>query len=66
MKTFLFHIFTSADNETFSMSKVIAFVAVATLAYNSILNGIADVQGYGIAVAAIIGALAAKTFTDVK
>lgn len=66
MKSFLNHIFTSADNETFSMSKLIAFVAALALVYNSMLNGIPDVQGYGIAVAAIIGALAAKTFTDVK
>ena len=66
MKTFLNHIFTSADNETFSMSKLIAFISVATLAYHSVMNGITDVQGYGIAVAAIIGALAAKTFVDPK
>ena len=66
MKTFLNHIFTSADNETFSMSKLIAFFAGVALCYNFIANEVTDMQGFGIAIASVIAALAAKTFVDVK
>ncbi len=66
MKNFLSHIFTSADNETFSMSKVLAFAAGMAMVYNFIKQDVTDIQGFGTAIALVIGALAAKTFTDVK
>ena len=66
MKTFLNHIFTSADNETFSMSKVIAFAAGMAMVYNFIKQDVTDIQGFGTAIALVIASLAAKTFTDVK
>ena len=66
MKTFFNHIFTSADNETFSMSKVIAFAAGMAMVYNFIKQDVTDIQGFGTAIALVIASLAAKTFTDVK
>ena len=66
MKNFLHNIFTSADNETFSMSKVIAFSASCVMCFNFVRNDVTDMQGFGIAISALIAALAAKTWSDVK
>jgi len=66
MRTYLQHIFTSADNETFSMSKLIAFIAAIALCVNFVRLDSTDASGFGLAVAGLIAALAAKTFTDVK
>lgn len=57
-------IFTSKDNQTFSMSKTLAFTSGCALIFNFVKLGITDMQGFGIAVGAIIAALAAKSATD--
>lgn len=57
-------IFTSKDNQTFSMSKLAAFAAVFAMIYQFIKMSSIDFQGFGVAVSALIAALAAKSFTD--
>ena len=57
-------IFTSRDNSTFSMSKLIAIGAACGMIFEFLKTGSVDFQGFGIGVASVIGALAAKSFTD--
>lgn len=64
MKKLLLDIFTSKDNSTFSMSKTLAFLGGMALIYNFIKLSVTDMQGFGVAIGAMIGALAAKSFTD--
>ena len=63
MKDYLKNLFTSADNETFSLSKLIAFAAGIVMIGNYARFG-GDVQAFGIAIGAIITSLAIKTATD--
>lgn len=63
MSNYLKNIFTSADNETFSMSKLIAFLAGLVLIFNYARFG-GDISAFGIAIGTIITALAIKTATD--
>ena len=57
-------LFTSRDNQTFSLSKTLAFTAGCALIFNFIKLDSADMQGFGIAIGAMIAALAAKSATD--
>lgn len=64
MKQYLLNIFTSRDNETFSMSKLIGFMAAVTLIGEFIRMSSVDFQGFGVAIAALLAAFAAKSVTD--
>ena len=67
MKKFVKDCMTSRDGESFSLSKILGAAALASMAYRflQVQEGVPpDYQGFGIAVAAIITALAAKSFTD--
>lgn len=59
-KTFLTHIFTGNDNESFSLAKLLAVIAGLSASYNFVHSGSVDFQGFGIGTASIIGALAVK------
>lgn len=66
MKEFLLNIFTSADNSTFSMSKLIGFTGTCAMIFEFIKVASVDFQGFGIALASLIGAFAVKSYTDTK
>ena len=57
---YLKHIFTARNGEDFSFTKLLAFTGGTSLIYNFLLLKSADFQGFGIALAAIIGTLAYK------
>lgn len=64
MRKIIKHWFTSADNETFSMSKALSSVAGVAIIYNFVATNSVDFQGFGIARSAIITGLAIKSATD--
>jgi hypothetical protein len=66
MKNFLINIFTSADNSTFSMSKLIGFFGGFSMIAQFIRVSSVDFQGFAIGLAALIGAFALKSATDAK
>lgn len=63
---FVKDIFTSADNSTYSMSKIIGAAGATAMVVQFIRAGSVDFQGLGIALSTLITALAAKAFTDKK
>ena len=63
---YLIDIFTSADNASFSMSKLIVFVGGLSMCGEFVYKGSVDFQGFAIGIASIVGALAVKTYTDKK
>ena len=64
MKYYLKNIFTSADNTTFSASKLIGVTGGLTMIGEFIRVQSVDWQGFGIGISTIIAALAAKAYTD--
>ena len=64
MIEFLKNIFTGRDNETFSLTKILAITGVAALTFNFVKLFSTDYQGYGIAVSIIMAALAGKYFVE--
>lgn len=60
MKNILINWLTARDNESYSLTKLIAIAGVSTMCYNFISSGSADFQGFGIALTGIIAAMAAK------
>lgn len=66
MIKFLNDIFTSRDNATFSMSKLIGSTAGVAMVYEFIRMSSVDFQGFGIGASTLIAALAAKAYTDTK
>ena len=63
---FLKDIFTSRDNSTYSMSKIIGVAGATAMVIQFIRAGSIDFQGFGIGLSTLIAALAAKAFTDKK
>ena len=63
---YLIDILTSRNGVDFSMSKLIAIVGCFTLCGEFLYVKSADFQGLGIALTALIGSLAAKSFVDAK
>jgi hypothetical protein len=59
-------LFTCADNKTWSMSKLLVFVGAVTMCGEFAYKGSVDFQGFAIGIAAIVAALAAKTYVDPK
>jgi hypothetical protein len=66
MKELLMNIFTSADNSTYSMSKIIGFLGSMAIIGQFIRVGSVDFQGFAIGLAALITAFAVKAATDPK
>lgn len=66
MKDFFQHLFTARDNESFSLTKVIAIVTVVAMIVNFIRVESVDFTGLGIGVTGIIAALAAKYHVEEK
>jgi hypothetical protein len=64
MNNFLKNIFTGSDNQTFSMSKLVAIGGAVTMIYNFWHVGSVDFQGFGIGICTIITAMAAKTWSE--
>lgn len=64
MKNFLKNIFTSADNATYSASKLIGIAGGLALIGEFLRVQSVDWQGFGIGLATIIAALAAKNLAD--
>ncbi len=58
------NIFTGRDNSTFSLTKLIATLAALAMVCNFIRAVSVDFQGFGIGIAAMIAALAAKYATE--
>jgi len=61
---YLLHIFTARDNTTFSLTKLLAMLAGLAMVCNFIRAVSVDFQGFGIGIAAMIAALAAKYATE--
>lgn len=66
MKNILMNWLTARDNESFSLTKLIAIAGVTTMCYNFVINGSADFQGFGLALTGIIAAMAAKYHVEGK
>lgn len=66
MRVFIKDVFTSRNGNDFSMSKLIASLAGLALITQFIRMGSVDFTGFGIAIAAIIAALAGKYYVDEK
>jgi len=64
MKTIIKDWFTSRNGADFSLSKMIAFLAGAAMITQFVRMGSVDFTGFGVAIAAIIAALAGKYFVD--
>lgn len=60
MLTIIKNWLTARDNESYSLTKLIAIAGVSTMCYNFVHSGSADFQGFGIALTGIIAAMAAK------
>lgn len=63
---YLIDILTSRDNATFSASKLIGISAAFAAIYEFLHLGSADFAGFCGGIALLIGAYAAKNFTDAK
>jgi hypothetical protein len=61
---FLKNIFTARDNETFSLSKVIAIGGAVAMIGEFLYKGSVDFQGLGIGLTGLIGSLAAKYYVE--
>jgi len=66
MFTWLKNILTSGDNVTYSMSKFVAVGAECAMVFNFLASGDKNYLGLGAGTAAIIAALAAKTYVETK
>jgi hypothetical protein len=64
MIKFLQHILTGADNESYSLTKLIGIAGGCSMVYQFIHAGSVDFQGLGIGVSTIMAALAAKYYVE--
>ena len=62
--TFLKHILTGRDNETYSYTKLASLVGVGALTYNFVITQSTDFNGYAFGLASIIAAHALKHHTE--
>lgn len=58
--SYLKNIFTARDNETFSLTKLIAALAALVMMCNFIRTLSVDFQGFGIGISAMVAAMAMK------
>lgn len=66
MIKYLHHIFTSRDNSSYSLSKLIGMAGSCAMVFNFVKVGSIDFQGLGIGLSTLIAALAAKYFVEDK
>ncbi|MDD4913281.1 MAG: hypothetical protein PHP57_13390 [Sideroxydans sp.] len=64
MKQILINWLTARDNQSYSLTKLIAIAGVSTMCYNFVHTGSVDFQGFGIALTGIIAAMAVKYHTE--
>jgi hypothetical protein len=64
MIKFLKNILTARDNDTFSLSKIIAIGGGFAMIGEFLYKGSVDFQGFGIGITTIIGSLAAKYYVE--
>lgn len=60
------HIFTARDGVSYSLSKLAGITGVVAVTYNFLKLNSPDFQGYGIAIAGLIAALAIKYAVEEK
>lgn len=60
------HLFTARDGVSYSLTKLAGICGVVAVTYNFIKLGSPDFQGYGIAVAGLMAALALKYAVEEK
>ena len=58
------HILTNTDNTTYSMRKLVGISSAVALQYNFIHLSSIDYQGFGIATASLMAAIAAKAYVE--
>lgn len=63
---FFHHLLTARDNESFSLTKIIAIATVSAMLFNFVRVGSIDFTGLGIGVTGIIAAMAAKYHVEEK
>lgn len=64
MFTFLKHIFTARDNESFSLTKLFGIAGVIAMVHNFIITSSTDFNGFGLGIAGMITAMAAKYWAE--
>ena len=60
------HLFTARDGVSYSLTKLAGICGVVAVTYNFIKLGSPDFQGYGIAIAGLMAALALKYAVEEK
>ena len=60
------HLLTQSDNETYSLSKLLAFGAGCAMVYEFVAQSSTAFQDFGVGVGAMVAALAAKQFVEQK
>lgn len=58
------HYFTARDGISYSLTKLFGAVSIAGMTWNFVALQSKDFNGFGMGVAAILGALAAKYFVE--
>ena len=66
MKEFMKNIFTSKDNVSYSLSKLLSISGGAAMVFNFVKTGSIDFQGFGTGISLLIAALAAKYYVEGK
>lgn len=66
IKQYFQHILTDADNSTYSSGKLIALSSSLAMSAEFLYTHSQDYQGFGIAQAALVAAVAAKHYVDTK
>lgn len=66
MKNLIKHWFTARDGVSWSLTKLYGTLALSALVFNFLRTGSVDFSGFGLAVAALIAALAAKYAVEDK
>lgn len=64
MLTFLKNIFTARDNESFSLTKLFGIAGVVAMVHNFIATSSQDFNGFGLGIAGMIAAMAAKYYVE--
>ena len=66
MLNFLKNLFTARDNESFSLTKLFGLAGVTAMVFNFISTASVDFNGFGLGVAGLMAAMAAKYYVEDK
>lgn len=66
MNNFFKNVLTARDNISFSLTKLVGISAAVAMVVNFIRLGSVDFDGFGVGMAALMAALAAKYFVEDK